>query len=401
MIIHEIKLVARKTLDVIPLNYREAPVTCRQRRLDGRVALWPDLDLTAFRCRAVVDWIDVSIRTTKPTQARWLNVRIDRAIGRNCNVQDLGGDGFKVRFQDPDLAKIEVAVRSIEASHGISAPVDVVAMEVSVDFTPAAPGDEAQRRRLVAILARHFRPGRDVISDGRDWPRFTWGRRSENTAGVLPRKKDWVDVDRLMFNGNDCTPSPDATFYVGEKGARSAWRIMDKILDQQNLVAGTAVVLPDELKRVRIEVTLRKDELQDLGIRTLADAGAFKFTRLHKPFFCFMTPTFAVPKGSAAGWRQSAVKVLEDERRTKFLNTGIIGLEAMDNAWKDRRESHREGMRAIFRERRWPLTRIRIGGGQAGTMVAYLELNARVEMALRKLTKRTQAQAKVKVSQRC
>jgi hypothetical protein len=375
LILMEAKNDAHETV----LRYVEIPVAGTQKRLRDRIALVPDLDFAAFTCRAVIDWLEVGIEVLEDTQARWVNDTICQSTGLSCRVDGANRE-FRVRFQDPELQVVQKAILAIETRHGISKDACVAALEVSIDFTPRDPNNEDLRRQLVGMLIRHLQPGRDVLADKGDWPRFTWGSGTKNTTGMFDKRQRAATC--FMFNTNDRKPFSDATVYFGRQGGSAAWRVMDKILDRQNPTAGTRDELPPEKRRTRIEITLQQDELEKLGIRSLEDLATFPFTRLAKPYFRFFLPTCADPSKVR---HQHVRRALQAERWTKFDNTGIVGLTAMDEAWEARR---REQRKELVRGGGQPLPRRRVGVGSAGTHVAFDRLNERIEAALKKLTKR-------------
>lgn len=292
-----------------------------------------------------------------------------------------------MRFQEPDLAIVQEAIAAIRAEMGIVGEVEVDAMEVSVDFTPVRP-DDAERMLLVAVLTRHFLPGRDTISSRDDWPRFTWGEEAVQTKGMFAKVKDRPDRLSFLYTDYDRTPHPDATVYFGAKGAVSSWRVMDKVIDRQNRSKRSWIDLSPDRRRVRIEVTLQDSELRKRNIVTLEDLKRFKFTTLQKSCFRFMLPTLADTSTMEAGRRKIVKETREGERRRRFMAAGVVGLAAMDDAWNSERQKQRPAMCAAFREWGKPLERKRVGIGPTQTLVAYKELNKRMEWALRKLTER-------------
>jgi hypothetical protein len=58
------------------------------------------------------------------------------------------------------------------------------------------------------------------------------------------------------------------------------WRVMVKERDKQNVGAGTALILPWDQKRARIEVTLSRSEIAALGVDFLDDLRSFNFVKL-------------------------------------------------------------------------------------------------------------------------
>jgi|GEM_PF-3217514 len=392
---HAIDLHAANTNREMRISFNEMPAPGRQRRLQGRVMLVPDVDLTKFKTRAVIDWLDIRFKTLRNTQPKWVLKAVDKAIGKRCFTQPLDGKAgheFRMRFQEPDMAVVQKAIDAIRADMGIDGEVEVHEMEVSLDFIPVVP-DDAQRMLLVGVLTRHFLPGRDIISSKKDWPRFTWGEGDTCTGGMFLKIKNRPGRLSLLFTDHDRKPFSDATVYFGAKGAVSSWRVMDKVIDRQNKSKRSWIDLPPDRRRVRIEVTLLASELRKRDIVTFEDLKRFKFTTLQKSCFRFMLPTFADTSTMDAGRRKAVKDTREAERRKRFMAAGVVGLKAMDDAWADSRAVQRKDMRAVFRRNEKTLKTERVAYGPMQTLVAYEKLNDRVAMALRKLTERVKKQS--------
>jgi hypothetical protein len=164
------------------------------------------------------------------------------------------------------------------------------------------------------------------------------------------------------------------------------WRIMDKEVDRQNHHAGTATYLPEAEKRTRIEVTLETDEVRRLGIIFIDDLRRYRFEELQSTYFSFMMPTF---RRGHTGMMRMVTDRLEEDRRRKFLKTGMIGLREMDSALERRRAHHRPRLIEHLRGRNLKVKpEDRRGRGPSKTYVAYDELNKAVEAALRNLRER-------------
>lgn len=390
---HQTILHAIKTTRLFKLNYTEKPVRAVQRRLQGRISLWPDIDLKSFTTRAVIDWLDIQFTTGRKTQGIPILKCIEKAIGVRCFAKPLdqhAGRLFRVRFQEPDLKVVFEAVAAIRNEMGIDGDVCLAGLEVSIDFTPKEPGNDGSRAQLLAVLTRHFLPGRDILSLSADRPRFTWGDIGA-TAFMLPPPKNQKMLEPLLFNGNDRQPYTDATVYYGKKEAHCSWRIMDKIIDKQNIGTGTQVILPCRKRRVRIEVTLTAEELVKLDLHTLDDLPGFKFTKLTR-YFRFLLPTFATSMKHEPGAMQIIRQKLTTERITKFLITGVVGLQAMDKAWAALGRVYRKEMQAVLKRNGKKMKSRRVAEGPMQTFIAFDDLNGRVEMVLRKLTERVRKQ---------
>lgn len=389
------------------LIFRRRSMAKLQARLAGRYALEPDVDLKAFSCRAVIDWIVIFFWLGKTTQFQWLQDEIEGVLGVKCYVKALKegpgkvSDKFDVRIQEPDLRKVRTLCDALEAKYGLEIPPAVRATEISVDFTPREP-DNVARAKLYTALTRHFWTDRDVISNAYDRPRFTWDKKAkpeeekkQTTGHVLmhiPDEQVSVNEHFLVSTERDRAPFVDANYYVGAKDADVRWRIMDKVVDRQNRTAGTFVQLDEADQRVRIEVTLDRPAVEALGVTFLEDLPKMLSARLQKLFFTFMLPTF-LDTEKAGSSRNSAIKAWHDRQRIeKFLKTGVIGLKAMDDALERRRIQMRKDERRRFAMNKLKMKRLpRVGTHKIGTFLAFDELNGRVSDALGRLGERVAA----------
>lgn len=196
----------------------------------------------------------------------------------------------------------------------------------------------------------------------------------------------------LMETDRDRAPYTDGTLEVGEENAQVTWRVMDKIIDRQNVAAGTFMPLDDKSKRARVEVTLDRPELEALGIRYLNDLKALSFTQLQGRYFQFALPTFVSQASRKTGIGKFIAAARNPERAAKFFKTGVMGLKAMDEVCAERWLRTRRTILPDIHERGLRLSPIdRTAMGAAGTFVAYDELNDRVRIALRNLGSRVGA----------
>jgi hypothetical protein len=107
---------------------------------------------------------------------------------------------------------------------------------------------------------------------------------------------------------------------------------MVKLVDRQNRLSKTRLDLPENKKRVRIEATINRDELRRIGIETLGDLKAFPFQTLQGRYYQFRLPTFAEVTNLPSIPHAAFTAAWQKQRRIKFLNSGVVGLKAMDEA---------------------------------------------------------------------
>jgi hypothetical protein len=248
----------------------------------------------------------------------------------------------------------------------------------------------------ITVVRTHL-PGREVISEQLDRPRFAWGEGKENTAHVLPLSKNRPErnEDLLMSIDNDRPAAIDATYYTGADGSCSAWRVMVKLVDRQNKLSKTRLDLPENKKRVRIEATIDRDELHSIGIKSLDDLKAFRFQTLQGRYFQFRLPTFVAVTNLPSGPKTALAAAWQERRRTKFLNGGVVGLKAMDDANERMRLAKRKSMRKTLAPGRNLNPIRRSGTGSNTTLVSYDALTRRVSMALRHLGNQVRASGRV------
>ena len=375
VVLHAIKDPTRQVV----LEYLATPSTATQRRLAGRTVVHPLIDLGDYTCRAVIDWVDINFIFERSTQLQFVQQVVEPIIGRTPYVEPIDpGPGkvsnkFWIRFQEPQLENLAKCEEALGRKFTLEAHGVIRSIEVSVDFTPLTPSAD-KTGRMVGVLARHLYPNRDFMTVDLDRPRFFWRRRKEPTF--------LMGANNLLSSHADRPVPIDATFWVGRKEGPVSWRVMEKTIDNQNIKAGTWDELPPNEHRARIEVTLDRQELIDRGVKSLADLQSFNFAKLQGRYFRFMVPTF---ENRFAG-KHPARKAIEDDRWTRFLNAGVVGVVAMEGARRSFRQAARPALRGLLRARRQkirPLTRL--GEGSSGSFLAYEDLNGRAAMALEKL----------------
>ncbi|MCR6637108.1 hypothetical protein [Devosia sp.] len=367
---------------LLQLEFIESPVNSSQRRFTDRHLLKPVLDLADYRCEAVIDWVELEFHLGRKTQFRHLKKEIDRVCGRTSYVEPVeagsGGvsDVFRVIFQDPHIVDLVRVTDAIGVEFGLISEPRTVGLEVSVDFY-SKRASEIEGLAMVAVLARHLFPNKDIIERSADHPRFAWGKGKAHSSKVWGRsfegKRRWA----ILEVEADRTIPVDATFYLGEEGSPAMWRVMNKLLDRQNPTTGTRTVLPVEGRRARVEVTLRGEELQRTGTDTLAGLKEVNLTKFQRRYFQFVLPTFILPKDPVG------VDLFRERRRVlRFLNIGAVGLAALDAE----RQRNLRSIDKNLKERGYQVPPR--GRRKENTTKAYEALNEKVREALRNLQRR-------------
>ena len=392
-----IPLIAAKTSTIIGyLDYCREKLSNTQARLTGRYALRPMLDFEQFKASAVIDWITLRVSLNRNTQFQWLQREIEPIIGRPSYIENIDGDEnnsssrFDIKFQEPEISTLLRAIAAIETKFGLKLEPSVQGIEISIDFYPKTP-DDLQRARIVRTLMNYLHVRSDVVSNFRDRPRTVWGRGEGYTQRLLYNSKYLTDTENnrfLLETDRDRAPYTDGTLEVGEKEADIRWRVMDKVIDSQNISAGTFVQLDDKFKRARIEVTLSRPEIERIGVNSLNDLRTLSFTKLQGLYFQFALPTFVNEplKGSK---KEVLAAASNPERASKFSKTGVMGLKAMDSVRSKAKLVVRRKALSDIHARGLRLSALnRNAKGVSATFVAFEELNKRVRIALRNLGKR-------------
>ena len=374
----------------LSLVYSVSPVRMSQARFAGRLVATPQIDLSMFSCRAVIDFVAVKVTLSRQTQFRFIQEQLTEILGERVSVKPFekrpgsAETRFVITFQEPDLSLVERCLDRVRDCFGFDREPEVHALEVSVDFRPQ-DRSEADRHRIFAVLARHLHPDTDILTKAWSRPRIIWSDNPDEPKYLVGKAKR-TGLDLLRWPLADLRIPADATVYAGQQYGRAQWKVMDKYLDKQNRSAGTRLVLPENERRARVEVTLNRDELRSIGIESIQCLSEFSFTRLQGRYFQFVLPTFAQ---SSNRIRPAVARVLEENRHTRFRNSGVLGLIVMDEAT---RRFHADNRKAVARTLRTLGLKIsspaRVGAGSMTTYVKYVELNGRVSNALEKLGER-------------
>lgn len=376
----------------VPLTYREATSPAHhvefrredlrnvQARLQNRYSLVPRIDLTQFRCKAVIDFVEMEIVTNTNTNVPAMRTWVSEALSVPKPWCDqVGGDKnssniFRVRIQDPRISKIDRLDRAISATTaGLAQPITIAKLEVSIDFYPRS-GNEEDRLAMFGVLQRTYMPSMNVWTKNRDHPRFQWSKEDKPTF-FLPS---------LTKRGLHHQRSPEAAFldstvYYWEKTGPALIRIQNKISNNRN--KDSFIALPQEDKRARIEVTLTGSALSDLKLRTIADIARFSFTKLQGDHFHFALPTFL--DRARLPQHQKVQEAINLRDRESFAKGGVLCLERLrgvrEDWFKRVGELKARGITPSLR---------RMGKGDRGTTVTYEALNMIVRAALQDMGRR-------------
>lgn len=393
-----IPLMNKKTTELLGyLDYEFIELENKQKRLIGRKALKPVISIDDYTTRAVIDWIEIKVLLNRKTQFRWLQADIEKILNKTAFVENslqnknAPDDLFVVRIQEPEIETLRAALGAIKNKYGLGVDPLIIGIEISVDFYPKKQ-NVLERAKMVRVLTNHLLVKPDMITDHRNRPRAVWGRNKGDYERLINGNAALsVSVNRQLLIDTDWDSAPyaDATFVLGDKEADARWRVMDKVIDTQNITAGTHKELAAEDKRARIEVTLNEAEVRAIGLEYFDDLKGLSFASLQGKYFRFFLPTTSGRVIHKTVWREAIAVSRDRQRLTKFRMSGGVGLKAMDDARAETQNiSRRRTIKDIHNRGLKLPARERVATGTAGSFVAYEEMNARVLTALNSLGKR-------------
>ncbi len=225
--------------------------------------------LQNFRRKACVDWMDVRLRTARPSQFQHIQSALDATGAGKLYVAPIergpGGvaDTFVVRVPDHlanDYAALSKALSEFTARYPLAHAPEIIAIEVACDFLHTG---EVERDASTIEMTRRLQSS--LLTDG------SRPRQFDPAA----RKNRFMDVrgERL---------DPLLNYREGSKWDDVSWHVYWKRTD-----CGQPLQ-PNEW-RARVEVTLKGDALKSTDLIKLADLDGYKFTSLAR-FFRFRTP---------------------------------------------------------------------------------------------------------------
>jgi len=376
----------------VPLFYRAATAPAHhvefrredlrrvQARLQNRYALVPRIDLKQFRCKAVIDFVEVEIVTKNSTNFPAIRRWVSNALSLPSPwCEQVGGEKnsattFRVVIHDPRIDVLERfdGAMAVTAA-GLAKPITITKLEISIDFYPRS-GSEEDRLAMFGVLQRTFMPSMSVWKKNREHPRFQWSEKEKPTF-FLPSSTTRGLHHQLLPEAAFL----DSTVYHRDKKGPALIRIQNKI--SNNRTKDSFVALSQEDKRARIEVTLTGSALSDLKLRTIADLTRFSFTKLQGDHFHFALPTFI--DRARLPLHQVVQEAINLRDRESFAKGGVLCLERL----RDVREDWFKRVGELKARGTTPSLR-RKGKGDRGTTVAYEALNLMVRTALQDMRRR-------------
>lgn len=304
----------------------------------------------------------IRVNLKRVTQFRFLQEYLAVFLGENAYIEPVrpgaGGESsiFDVTIQEPkSLADIMEISAYIGDMFGEASEPQIRAIEFSVDAYPHLP-EQQKRDLLIGVMQRSSFTTRDIWKNPGSRPRSSIGAKTphkedRNNRKLLVEGRQGVPGEGYLCPENHHAPFLDGTMYIGDRDKDDVMmRIMDKVLDKQNLADGTRKVLSETEKRVRIEVRIRGKELASLGLTTIADFRGFSFNKLQRRYFQFKLATFKNAPANVTPRAMLIVSETEKRRSEILLKSGVLGLHARDQAKTEYRKVHLPMLRRLFKK---------------------------------------------------
>lgn len=233
------------------------------------------LDLTdslkGFRLRAEVDWVEVEVRLSRPTQARHLRDRMFSTFG-NVYVEPLGDEAsssvFRFRVQDPggpeQFMRDIQCVRRPDDPQIARSDVTLCAIEVALDAYREGASRSCLSTATCFLLNRLTHLPSAV-------PKLTGSRHFRVPASLADIHQSLVE-DPCSVNLGDVD---------GEH------RVRAYVKDYDTPIGGAQQPLPVEQHRARIEVTLSGSRMP---FRSIDGWRSFRFETLCSDYFAMCRP---------------------------------------------------------------------------------------------------------------
>lgn len=292
-----------------------------------------------FKVTACIDWLDVVVETSRPTQHHHLQEALREITGTTLWVKALHkqagnvGTVFRVRFHDVlanDYTKLNHTMDELSLRYPFVALPKITAVEVACDFRHKSGS-------IPETLAMTHRLQSSLFADGTKHRQFdpaTWENR------FLDRHGDRLD--------------PNLNFRIGNKEDPFAWQVYYKQTDNQK-------PLPKDQWRARVEVTLQGSALHEYGLKLLSDLHHFHFDKV-AGLFRFRRPIAPEKQADGDRFKLTAIKI----NRKLHDATPERGMHSFDK---------------IGRRDKWRKTR-----AESRHLEADSELQGAVKGALRRLT---------------
>jgi hypothetical protein len=239
-----------------------------------------------FKVSACIDWLDVVIATSRPSQHLHVQEALREITGTTLWVEALDkqagnvGTVFRLRFHDVlanDHQKLQRTLGELSTRYPFASAPGIAAIEVACDFQHKAGS-------IPEPLAMTHRLQSSLFADGAKHRQYD---PSTGKTLFLDRAGDRLD--------------PNMNFYIANVDDPVMWHAYFKQTDKKQS-------LPEDQWRARVEVTLKGSALQEYGLNLLSDLQHFRFNKL-AGLFRFRRPV--VPEKQADGdrFKLTAIKI--------------------------------------------------------------------------------------------
>lgn len=390
--------------DDIHLGYTIKETESSQPVLNGRFKLEPQIKLTDYDPKAVIDWVEISFSTETEHQATNIHRYISKKLAclllpisvyvtgfeRKSRYQ---GKEFIVRIQDPHPKDLPRIMNDLNHQYDLVLEngnlFGIVGIEISMDFYPkrnATYNNDARdlhRWRMTELLRKHLVVDPALFEHSYDQPRIIVGSGgyTKPLFSMNPelykeptiervRRLLAIDIPNAMALGKHIKSEIDGTVYFGRKNKEVMIRLMDKTTDRRS--DQNAIALDHIDQRSRIEITFLKREedrgtrgvLSAIGLNEPYDLYKADFEGLRKLAFDFYIPTVKAVVLDG--------KIIPCEKELKvFEKTGAFGLDIYQRAEQMKLRADEKGKKTAF--------------GKKGYREAYGDLNKQVKRAMHKL----------------
>ncbi len=261
-----------------------------------------------FRFKAVIDFVEVLICTSSPTNFPTVRRLLDVPFADPVNAGDGGAaTTFTVRFHDPrSWAAIQASLKKLEEHVSFAKEPEVQMIEVALDAYHHANDRDA----LVDMAARYYRLAANLVSNNH---RFA-GKTKASVRGVHSLYETYSGFAEGL------------NLYIGDRTDDCSQHIYVKQTDH----GGQA--LPERLWRARMEIRLQGEALP---VRSISDWESFEFGRLGS-FFKFRVMRDDLSKyviGAVKTLAQIGNKNAPELRRKRRVHTWATKADAKLNAY--------------------------------------------------------------------
>ena len=225
-------------------------------------------DRTAFRPIACVDWVKLRVRLTRPSEGGKLKGLLEIQFGvSHADPEDAGPGNaasvFVLTVQtSANFQSLSNLMQFLSLRYGLQSEPHIVAIEISIDWKPAV----YESQTLDAMTKHLMKSIMPPISNN---PRMT---------------KDWRDLENYTLPHKRGIET-DRTLYIGNENDDLLWRSYFKRTNDTYSVANgqrIAKPLPTSDHCARVEVRIKGEPLEKLGLVRLSDLLNFKFEKLQK-----------------------------------------------------------------------------------------------------------------------